>query len=505
MYGLLVLPHQAGRSLRLPNVAWLFLLLAAVAGCDDDEPTGAGETPVASVTVAPSTVSMHAGGTRTLTAVALGSAGEPLDRPITWTTSSSAIATVTGGGQVIGVAEGSATITATAEGRSGSATVTVTPVANVTLVSVVAGSAHSCALDPGGAAYCWGRAESGQLGESDPDEICQTDVGPFPCSTVPVPVGGPASFSSLAAGAAHTCGLTSDGTAWCWGRNAYGQLGNGTTTQPAAPTAVATTVRFVLLDAGADHTCGLTSAGIAWCWGRNSMGELGDGTVTDRLVPTPVSGSQTWKAIAAGGFSPVNGAGIGHSCAIATDNTAWCWGANTFGQLGRGSTSQGPNPVPEQVRGTRTFAAITAGLDDHTCALTDQGEAWCWGSNELGALGDGTRIDRDAPVAVTGGMLFNTLVAGGFMGHTCGLTVGGLAFCWGDNGGGQLGDGTLTSKSTPSGVNGYNFTSIDAGYRHTCGRATSGIIFCWGANGAGQVGNDGSAQNPSPSRVLGQP
>ena len=371
-------------------------------------------------------------------------------------------------------------------------------IAATSFSSVYAGGAHTCALTAAGNAFCWGRGESGQLGVPAPTTTCQTDGGPFPCSMIPIPVGTGLGFVRLALGGAHTCALLSDGTAFCWGNNASGQLGDGTTTNRDRPVPVLTGLKFTSIDAGASHTCALTSAGEAYCWGRNDRGQLGDGTIVARLAPAFVSGF-TFQQIAAGGFS------FGHTCGLATTGQTYCWGDNGRGQLGVGSADVLPHPIPLPVSTGVTFASITAGLGQHSCGRTTLGTAYCWGENTFGALGNETQEASPIPVEVAGSRTFSQLIAGGFIGHTCALTGTGAAYCWGENERGQIGDGTTVDRLAPTAVfGGLIFTSLDAGFRHTCGRDHTGALYCWGANGAGQLGNNTNTLSTVPSQVFGQ-
>jgi alpha-tubulin suppressor-like RCC1 family protein len=361
---------------------------------------------------------------------------------------------------------------------------------------VTAGGAHSCALTSGGAAYCWGRGEAGQLG-AVASRGCVLDGGTFPCSLVPVAVQGGLAFAQVFAGGAHTCALTREGSAYCWGYNGTGQLGNGTTTNTSVPVAVSGGRTFASLDAGANHTCGITGSGAAYCWGSNERGQLGDGTTTARSAPVAVSGGQTFQSMTAGGFN------FGHTCGLTTGGAAYCWGDNERGQLGTGTSDVAPHPTPAAVAGGTTFAALTAGLGRHTCGLTGTGAAHCWGENTFGALGNGSSAHSSVPVAVSGGHTFVQLKAGGFIGHTCGITTSGAAYCWGENERGQVGDGTTLDRATPSAVaGGITFTSLEAGFRHTCGNASGGAVYCWGSGAAGQLGNNSTSQSNVPAAVL---
>lgn len=369
----------------------------------------------------------------------------------------------------------------------------------LTFASVSTGGAHTCALTTSGAAYCWGRGESGQLGATAPTSC--PDIGP--CSLVPVAVTGGLSFRQVVAGGAHTCALTSDGTAYCWGSNAAGQLADGSTTSRTQPAPItATDLKFTALDAGANHTCGAQSNGWAWCWGANQRGQLGDGSTTNRPVPSAVFGSAggpPFQLVVAGGFN------IGHTCGLTTTGAAYCWGDNERGQLGTGTSDVAAHPSPAPVSGGLTFAMLSAGLGRHTCGFTSTGAAYCWGENTFGALGNGSATDSPVPMAVSGGLAFSQLKAGGFIGHTCGLTTSGIAYCWGENERGQVGDGSTVDRVTPSAVTGgLAFVSIDAGFRHTCGRSSSGIVYCWGSNAAGQLGINSTTHSHAPAKVIGQ-
>ena len=464
------------------------------------EPNPIPPAPVATVTLSQTALVMLVGDSALLIATTRQQNGTVLTgRQVTWSSNDSTVASVSTLGVVKAVRVGSAAITATSEGQSRSASVTVSTIANVTFTLVAAGGAHTCALTPTGAAFCWGRGESGQLGVPVPTGMCNTDAGPMPCTKIPVAVNGGFTFAQLAGGGAHTCALTSDGTAYCWGSNASGQLGDSTFTLQSAPVRVATALKFTSIDAGAAHTCALTSSGIAYCWGSNSRGQLGDSTTTSRSAPVAVVGGHIFKAILAGGFS------IGHTCALTTDDAAYCWGDNERGQLGRGGANLGSQPTPALVLGAITYASLAIGLGRHSCGIGVNSTTYCWGENTYGALGNGSTGDVATPVAVSGGPTFIQLAVGGFIGHTCARTSSGAPYCWGENEQGQVGDGTTADRSQPVTVSGgHTFTSLDAGFRHTCGRANTGIVYCWGSNGAGQLGNNSNSASSAPVNVVGQ-
>ncbi|MEP6494289.1 MAG: protein kinase [bacterium] len=244
--------------------------------------------------------------------------------------------------------------------------------------SIVAGAAHSCGLDMTGVAWCWGSNAHGQLGDSTARD-----------SNIPVRVGGGRQFTSVAAGWNFTCGIDEDAHAFCWGDDSAGELGDeATETDRRLPSPVSGGHTFMSIAAGNAHACGVTTQGEAYCWGRNSSGQLGEGTTTDRSTPIRVKTVAHFSSIAAGAV---------HTCAIGADGDAYCWGRNTYGQLGDGGTSDQNQPV--RVTGAHAFASVRA-FGSHTCGVTASGEAFCWGYNLDGELGDGTRTHRTRPVYI---------------------------------------------------------------------------------------------------------
>jgi alpha-tubulin suppressor-like RCC1 family protein/lysophospholipase L1-like esterase len=246
----------------------------------------------------------------------------------------------------------------------------------------------------------------------------------------------------------------------------------------------------VAISAGNGHSCAVLGDGTARCWGANGYGELGDGTTTDRPTPVAVSGLSGAVAISAG---------AGHSCAVLGDGTARCWGGNYWGQLGDGTTTGSPTPVA--VSGLSGAVAISAG-DDHSCAVLANGTARCWGRNDVGQLGDGTTTDSPTPVVVSGLSGAVTISAGAS--HSCALLENGTARCWGDNYRGELGDGTTANRSTPVVVSGLSgAVTISAGVHHSCAVLGSGAARCWGANGDGELGDGTTTDRPTPVAVSG--
>lgn len=366
---------------------------------------------------------------------------------------------------------------------------------------LTAGVAHTCGTSVSGTTYCWGEDEFGQLG----NERDTTEAGEPP-APLHMPAG--ISFTTVKAGGYHTCALTSAGKAYCWGADDYGQIGNDLTT--TTPIVIPVTVRmpegvtFVRLAAGFYHTCGLTASGAAYCWGNNKFGELGDSSTSDREVPVATHMPTGVE------FTTMAG-GMYHTCALSRDGAAHCWGHNGLGQLGDGSRKNAAIPIPVQMPPGVTFTALAAG-EFHTCALTHAGAAYCWGSNTDGQLGDGSANQGDVPVAVSlpSGVTLSSISAGSY--HSCGVTDSGTAFCWGLDDLGQLGDGYVFDGMEPHGLlplavvipPDVHFTSIVAGYGHTCALTTAGKAYCWGHYYLGAIDDGSVDDSPVPVPVASE-
>lgn len=354
---------------------------------------------------------------------------------------------------------------------------------------IVAGSNHTCALTPSGGVYCWGRNSFGQLGDGTTVSYRLTPVGVSGLTSGVTAI-------SAGGGLGHTCALMSNGGVKCWGVNNNGQLGDGTTTSRSVPTDVSgMTSGMIAITTGDKHTCALTANGGVKCWGYNSKGQLGDGTTTQKLTPVDVSGLTSGViAISAGGE---------HTCAVLAGGGVKCWGDNSNGQLGDDTTTQRLTPV--DVSGLTSGVSIVSAGDDHTCAVTTSGGAKCWGDNYWGTIGDGTLNDRTTPVGVSGltsGVV--TIEAGET--HTCAVTASGGAMCWGSNIRGELGDGTDDYRTTPVDVIGLTNGVVDisaggSGWGYTCGVTISGDFKCWGTNTFGQLGNGTTSDSYTPVDV----
>lgn len=305
------------------------------------------------------------------------------------------------------------------------------------VAEIVTGNAHSCAITTSGGVKCWGDDRYGQLG----------DGGANASKTTPVDVIGLSSgVAKIAAGHFHTCAIMTSGAAKCWGYDGYGELGDGgaNASQTVPSDVVGLTSGVTMISAGINHTCAVHE-GAAKCWGYDNYGRLGDGGVNaDKNVPTVVSGL-------ASGVSGIS-VGAEHSCAVTTSGGAKCWGYNFHSQLGDGGPNTDKN-VPGDVAGlTSGVIAVAAGAY-HTCAITTSGGAKCWGSSNNGRLGDGvSTTNQNIAVNVVGlSSGVTEIAAGGY--HTCAVTAGGGAKCWGWDAQGQLGDNaTKAEKNVPVAV-----------------------------------------------------
>ncbi|MGH7515451.1 MAG: RCC1 domain-containing protein, partial [Gemmatimonadales bacterium] len=299
-------------------------------------------------------------------------------------------------------------------------------------------------------------------------------------------------FRHVSVGYDHTCGVTTDNRAYCWGLNMWGQVGDGTKGENnwrLRPVAVAGGHRFRQVRAGWSHTCAVTLDDVAYCWGYNGNGQVGDGAVepAGRATPVRVLGALVWSELTGGGE---------HTCGLTQAGRIYCWGLNDRGQLGIGNTSPRLKPVP--VSGGQQFRQVDVG-GFHSCAITLTGLAYCWGFNRWGGIGDGTTADRLTPGAVAGVRKFDHVDAGGY--HTCGVTLAQRTFCWGFNETGQLGDGTASNRLTPVQIGiGLGLRQVRAGLVHTCGVTTDNRAYCWGAGG-GRLGDGETATRLVPVPV----
>jgi alpha-tubulin suppressor-like RCC1 family protein len=350
---------------------------------------------------------------------------------------------------------------------------TAPPALTTGTASLSVGNHHACVVTAAGGVQCWGENSFGQIGNGT-----QTNA-PLPVDVTGLTSG----VEAVSAGGAHTCALTVSGGVQCWGYNGYGQLGDGTFTNRPTPVDLpGLTSGIAAVSAGGNHTCALTTGGGVKCWGLNASGQLGDGSMTNSPAPLDVTGLTS-------GVAAVSAGQLSHSCALTAGGGVTCWGANDNGQLGNDSTA--PSGTPVDVSGlTSDVAAVSTGAL-HTCVLTTGAGLKCWGDNFFGQLGDTTTDDAGTPVDVSGLTSGVAGLSNGYY-HTCALTSGGGAMCWGDNTQGQLGNGSVGGQNgMPADVGGLTsgVAAVAAGSVYdTCALSTAGAVSCWGGNAVGQLG-----------------
>ena len=358
----------------------------------------------------------------------------------------------------------------------------------LTSKALASGSVHSCALLADSTVRCWGANYDGQLGAN------QGSLGVF--SIRPLAVENLNSVRALAAGGSHSCALLADSSVHCWGLNDSGQLGDGSTQKRLEPAPVTGVNQATAVAAGDAHSCALLSDGTVRCWGNNSFGQLGDGNGgavgVFSAFPVIVNGLDNAIALAAGSS---------HSCALLATGAVYCWGWNSFGQLGDGNSGLDVfSRVPVAAFDLNQAIGLAA-LNVHSCALLSTGQVECWGRNNHGQLGDGSNTDSSVPVEV---LELNNVVAldAGFN-HNCALLSNATVQCWGLNKNGQLGHGKDNeSSNTPASVNGLPpSAALSLGGGHSCALGIDGAVRCWGSNMAGQLGDGTTANRSQPAKV----
>jgi alpha-tubulin suppressor-like RCC1 family protein len=344
------------------------------------------------------------------------------------------------------------------------------------------GGNHTCIVLDSGIIKCWGSNSNGQIGD-----------GTTISKITPTTVVGISGATKVSASDFHTCAIGTSGGAYCWGANSSGELGDGTTTSrsSASITGLASGVKQIATGGG--FSCALTSSNGVKCWGSNSSGQLGDSTTTNRTSPVDVIGLTSGvSSIAVGG---------GHACALLNGGTVKCWGNNPYGQLGDNTTTNRTSPV-DVIGLADAESEIMAG-SFHTCVTTTSKRVKCWGYNTDGQLGDGTTTNRTTPVLVSSLIsTINSLTLGN--NHSCAKTTSEALYCWGQNYNGQVGDGTTTSpRATPIAVSAFSLgiLGVSAGGANTCVAPTSGGVKCWGINNIDHQTGD-SYSNLVPQFVL---
>jgi alpha-tubulin suppressor-like RCC1 family protein len=472
--------------------------------------------------VSPSAIDLRVGSTLRLTATVEGEAGEILShRVISWSSSAPGTVAVNGEGVVTGIGPGAAVITATSEGISGEATATIPPLGPPASVTVSPATVRLENRGPEQASFILSAKVEDEAGNqlSIPVEWASSDpaiVAVSPAGLLTAKLYGDATITASAAGHRSTSAVTvvllygtpvpvpvggghsftdlrASGFNTC-GLDDGGSLHCWGNLPPPVP---ASGPRFTSLASGGSlggtHLCALAGTGEAYCWGDNSYGQLGTGSTSSSAQPQPVAGDLRFTQISTG---------QSHTCGLAEEGRAYCWGLNFAGELGTGQPSgeQAISASPQPVAGQLGFTTIGTG-DDHTCGLTAAGRAYCWGENDNGEVGDGTRENRLAPIAVAGSLTFKALAVGGE--HTCGLATNGSVYCWGwDNRGAYTTGPNDRLRPTLLG-GGLTFSAIAAGGSHDCALTAAGAAYCWGAGFFGQLGDRSGADRLMPEPVFG--
>lgn len=361
--------------------------------------------------------------------------------------------------------------------------------------AVSAGQFHTCALTAGGDAWCWGRSADGQAGRPPSGE------------TIPAPVETELRFRVIAAGASHTCGLTELGDAYCWGTNDYGQLGNGvmepSSFEPVQVLRPVDAAPFAKIYAGDSYSCALDTEGTAYCWGMNREGRLGNGfagleessAIPRRVLGEIVDGVGevpiTFRELALGS-NPSSEPQKTFTCGISTENVTYCWGENENPGHGIGLGEPEAFPSPKRVAGEQVFETISVGAR-HACGLTAEGEAYCWGRGSWGELGDGfgsenwrDGLNHSSPVPQPVDTDARYKFIGTAKESNCALTFEGEIHCWGSTSYDQA-NWLVPTPLAEAGT--WVFESLSAGAFHFCGIDAENVVSCWGSNFDQQLGS----------------
>jgi alpha-tubulin suppressor-like RCC1 family protein len=334
------------------------------------------------------------------------------------------------------------------------------------IISSSSGFSFTLAIDELGYLWAWGSNGSGQLGDNT-----------WARKSSPVSIKNDTKFQSISAGTAHSLGIDVSGCIWSWGRSDEGQVGDGTRITRNTPVKIMIGVKFKSISTDMNHSLAIDVSGNLWAWGYNCAGQVGDGTLISRLSPVKIMDGIKFKCIATGG---------NHSLAIDVSGNLWAWGYNNAGQIGDGTFINRLYPV-KIMEGTK-FISVSAGFCS-SLAIDSSGKIWAWGDNSHGQLGDNTRIQRITPVKIKNDTKFSFISTGGF-GHSLAIDILGNLWAWGENGVGQLGDGTNIPRNSPVPIkSGTKFKIVSAGWNHSSAVDLLGNIWTWGESSDGQLGN----------------
>lgn len=344
------------------------------------------------------------------------------------------------------------------------------------------GADFCVALKQDGTLWAWGHNESGQLG-----------IGSFEDKMVPTKVGMESDWDSISAGYGFVVALKTDGTIWVWGRNDFG-LGNDPANPTNIPSQVGADNDWKFINAGGAHSFAIKNDGTLWAWGRNDFGQLGNGLFANSNVPVQVGNNNDWKTIAAGTL---------FSLGVKTDNTLWSWGYNYSGQLGNGAAGFGTEAIiPTQITTipANEWKCIAAG-GRHSLAITEEGNLWVWGNNNLLALGlnDGSAY-KAVPTMIDNATNWK-MVAGGYD-NTVAIKEDNTIWGWGENTDGQLGDGSTINRASPVQIDiDGEWLFVDSGLQHSIFLNEEGI-FTSGGNNYGELGIGSLVGYTTPQSVV---
>jgi alpha-tubulin suppressor-like RCC1 family protein len=354
---------------------------------------------------------------------------------------------------------------------------------------IAAGFDHTCGVTTSGTLWCWGANDHGQLG-----------IGSTTSQNLPRPVTTPRQYgwASVATGAHRTCAIRTDHTVWCWGTTVTSSRGNMTDLPRPRQNTFPGRYAWTSVTVGGDQICAIRTNATLWCWGENNTGELGTGGSGDAPLPRQV------RTPARLGWASVT-AGSDYTCAVRTDSTLWCWGFGFFGQLGLGNNLGVKTPHQVTSPAPAGWASVTAGTA-HTCAVRTDGTLWCWGQNIHGEVGIGNTTIQYLPQQVSAPAPdgWAAVAAGG--GQTCAVRTGGTLWCWGDNSYGELGIGPEDTESLPYQVSTPEqpgWAVVSAGLEQTCAIRAGHQLWCWGGNGGGQLGVGPGPNQWLPQQVTG--
>lgn len=352
----------------------------------------------------------------------------------------------------------------------------------------VGGAMHTAAIKSDGTLWTWGRNNFGQLGNGATSDIY-----------APTSIDGN-DWSSVTVGYTHTVAIKTDGSLWAWGSNAYGQLGNGTTDGSSEPIQIGNDHDWAQVDSQYYHTLAIKADGTLWAWGKNTWGALGKSTQINYSSPVQIGQEAYWSQIAAG---------VDHSLAMSDSGVIFAWGLNKYGQLGLGEIDEIKEDnlylvtVPTLVANTAVSSTATTAIGHNSkfyATVKTDGTLWAWGNNVYGQLGDGTTLSKSSPVQVGTANNWIQVAQGQF--HTVAIDTDGKIWSWGRNNYGQLGDGTFNNSSTPNQIGSSTIWSkVVCGLNSTMAIKTNGTLWGWGRNERGELGNGTTTNVLAPTQI----